>query len=302
MKVRESHRAFALAVTVALAVGGGSASAQSPSPEAVLANAGGCAGTLEVCMREALVRAAARAAGLDTSIRVEPPTPFQGGQRQSSRRDYLADTISLVDGYWQRSFGPIPYTPVASTVMPEGSAPVLSNCRAKDGTSAPGGPDIGPFYCPVGGALTTELSTSVGAIYIGVPALEALVKRVGLENEDFPYVAVVAHEMGHHVEHLLIGGEVPGWSKTTETWAELGADCLAGVFAKAAYYGKAGQLEAGDYEEATTLFYAIGNDLPYSLHPRNDPHGTKEQRQAAFVLGYESSSAQRCLSEEWPTS
>lgn len=186
------------------------------------------------------------------------------------------------------------------SVMDTSDPEVTTNCLVK------GGPDVGPFYCRLGGWLTADRYTSDGSVYIGVPELLRLAEDLsGIRpGDDFAFVSVVAHEVGHHVEAQLMGdrafiGDL-AVSPTSATWMELGADCLAGVFAKAAYSGEAGQLDATDLEEAVTLWYGFGNDLPFDQS--QDPHGTHQQRVDALMLGYDSGSSETCLSHQWPTS
>jgi len=78
---------------------------------------------------------------------------------------------------------------------------------------------------------------------------------------------VIAHEVGHHVQHLLgISDRVDSMrGRISEREAnqlsvrlELQADFFAGVFAR--YVRDQGVLEPGDIEEALTAASAIGDD------------------------------------------
>lgn len=288
---------IALAITL---LGSGAAIGQSPSPE-IVADPGGCPTADAACLADALLRAADAVAAMDPTLRVEASPGFQGGQRNDSWTHYLADTVKLVDGYWSKQFdiADLPYTSVAYSVLPAGAGTVRSNCTDAKGP-AMAGPDIGPFYCGIGGWLSADLYVDHGAVYVGVPALLDMAKRLSDidPGDDFAFVSIIAHEVGHHVNRQLVDAGL--YIETTATWDELGADCLAGVFANAAYYGEAGRLEAGDIAEALQIAYGFGNDLPYVQS--KDPHGTHDQRVTAFTLGYDSGSVRTCLLEAWPTS
>ena len=68
----------------------------------------------------------------------------------------------------------------------------------------------------------------------------------GTAASDFGVAYVVAHEMGHAVQHDLGITEPDGAATVAPT--ELQADCLAGVWSNAKYYQNT--LEAGDIDEA----------------------------------------------------
>jgi predicted metalloprotease len=65
--------------------------------------------------------------------------------------------------------------------------------------------------------------------------------------------AVVAHEMGHHVQNLV------GSRLTYSVQKELEADCFAGVYMAYAHWD--GWLDNGDVNEAYEMFGAIGDEL-----------------------------------------
>jgi predicted metalloprotease len=119
--------------------------------------------------------------------------------------------------------------------------------------------EVGPFFC---GA---DLS-----IYLGVEFARAVWSHVG----DMAVVQVVAHEFGHDVQQLL--GVVPTAGNPA---FELQADCLGGTYARDA--GARGLLEPGDVDEARRLSRLVGDE-----GPSEDPHGSPDQREQAFLDGY----------------
>jgi predicted metalloprotease len=103
---------------------------------------------------------------------------------------------------------------------------------------------------------------------------------------------VIAHEVGHHVQHLL---ELD--AKGPSVKMELQADCLAGVWGHSAE--SRNLLEVGDVEEALTAAAAIGDDklqreTTGSVRPETFTHGSSAQRVAAFKTGFKSGSFDAC--------
>ena len=148
---------------------------------------------------------------------------------------------------------------------------------------------VGPFYCPADEQL-----------YLDLDFFQELARRFGAPG-DFAQAYVVAHEVGHHVQHELgILGQVDelrgrvGRSEANELSVrlELQADCFAGVFAHHADATK-GVLEPGDIAEAMTAAAAIGDDrlqqdATGTVRPDSFTHGTSAQRQRWFSAGYRS--------------
>lgn len=150
------------------------------------------------------------------------------------------------------------------------------------------GAAVGPFYCP-----------GDEKVYIDLSFYEELRRRFQAPG-DFAQAYVIAHEVGHHVQHLLgISDRVDAMrGRVSEVEAnqlsvrlELQADFFAGVFAR--YVQDQGVLEAGDIEEALTAASAIGDDKIQRqttgyVVPDSFTHGTSEQRLRWFKRGYDS--------------
>src|ERR671917_45133 len=81
---------------------------------------------------------------------------------------------------------------------------------------------------------------------------------------DFAWAYVIAHEVGHHVQHLRgtsdevrrLQREDPEQANPLSVRLELQADCYAGVWAHSVFE----QLEEGDVDEAIRASEAIGDD------------------------------------------
>ncbi len=152
----------------------------------------------------------------------------------------------------------------------------------------------GPFYCP-----TDE------KLYIDLSFYRLLKERFNAPG-DFAMAYVVAHEVGHHVQHLLGTSDQVHQQRQQlsekdgnklSVMLELQADFYAGLWAHHADAMK-GILEPGDIEEALTAASAIGDDKLQqqsggSIVPDAFTHGTSEQRIYWFNKGYTSGSLEQ---------
>ena len=120
---------------------------------------------------------------------------------------------------------------------------------------------------------------------------------------DFAWAYVIAHEVGHHVQHLRgTDDEVrrlqrsdPDQANALSVRLELQADCYAGVWARSVF----DQLERGDLEEAITASEAVGDDrlqrrATGEVRPDSFTHGTSEQRARWFSAGQSSGEPGDC--------
>jgi predicted metalloprotease len=152
---------------------------------------------------------------------------------------------------------------------------------------------MGPFYCP-----------SDSKVYIDLSFYEELKQRFQAPG-DFAQAYVIAHEIGHHVQHLLgiteemeraYGGNQSG-ADSASVRIELQADCFAGVWAYHANQRKI--VEVGDVDEALNAATAIGDDKLQEegqgyVVPDSFTHGTSAQRVRWFKRGMESGDANAC--------
>lgn len=138
---------------------------------------------------------------------------------------------------------------------------------------------VGPFYC-----------SADECVYLDLGFFDEMPKSLGAGG-DFAYAYVIAHEVGHHVEHLLgILDEAHGQmarqneveKNRTSVRIELLADYYAGVWG---YHENRmfGSLEDGDLQEAIDAAHKIGDDYLQkrargTINTESFTHGTSEQR------------------------
>jgi predicted metalloprotease len=145
---------------------------------------------------------------------------------------------------------------------------------------------MGPFYCP-----------GDSKVYIDLAFFAELQRRFQAPG-DFAQAYVIAHEVGHHVQHLLgITDQVDRLQgQLSETQAnalsvrvELQADCFAGIWAFHANQRKI--VETGDVEEALNAASAVGDDRLQqesqgTVVPDSFTHGSSAQRVRWFQRGF----------------
>ena len=152
---------------------------------------------------------------------------------------------------------------------------------------------MGPFYCPLD-----------EKVYVDLDFFGELDRRFGAPG-DFAQAYVLAHEIGHHVQHLLgtdervreVQRSNPGMANEASVRLELQADCYAGVWAHSA--AQRGKLETGDVEEGLGAASAVGDDriqqrTQGQVNVDAFTHGSARQRAEWFNRGLTSGSAQAC--------
>ena len=152
---------------------------------------------------------------------------------------------------------------------------------------------MGPFYCPVD-----------ERVYLDLGFFDELKQRFGASG-DFAQAYVIAHELGHHVQHIL-GTDAqirraeesnPGQANQLSVRLELQADCYAGVWAHSTQQRRL--LQQGDIDEALTAAAAVGDDRIQQratgrINVDSFTHGSAAQRSASFRRGFESGDPRSC--------
>lgn len=143
----------------------------------------------------------------------------------------------------------------------------------------------GPFYCP-----------GDEKVYMDLRFFEELRTKFGAKGGDFAIAYVIAHEVGHHIQHLVGTNskvrQLQQRSSKTEgnklsVAQELQADFYAGVWA----HHNQKYLDADDIEEAISAAQAVGDDAIQSkmqgyVQPETFTHGTSKQRVEWFMRGF----------------
>ncbi|MEO5705932.1 MAG: neutral zinc metallopeptidase [Alteraurantiacibacter sp.] len=150
---------------------------------------------------------------------------------------------------------------------------------------------MGPFYCPPD-----------QGIYIDTSFYDQMARQMGAGG-DFARYYVMAHEYGHHIQHLTgladqirsAQSQNPSSANQLQVRMELQADCYAGVWA-----GRNRNLiEPGDFEEGMTAANAIGDDTlmrgaGQSVNQESFTHGSSAQRMEWLQRGIQTGDEDQC--------
>lgn len=217
-----------------------------------------------------------------------------GGElRTTPEEERLVDFVDAVmkdaQQNWQSILGSR-YQPTRAVIFRDG---IQSACGSAQSAT-------GPFYCPA-----DQL------VYLDLGFFTELHERFRAPG-DFAQAYVLAHEVGHHVQHLLgIDAQVrrlqqsrPDQENALSVRLELQADCFAGVWGHtASRSGRAAQgrveLEPGDVEEGLNAAAAIGDDRIQRMSgtrvaPDRFTHGSSQQRVEWFNRGLTSGDIKAC--------
>jgi len=218
----------------------------------------------------------------DTNSRAQGGQATQGQPGDGS--DFVAFVFDDVQKTWANVFA-------QNNERYAKASLVLFSGRTRTACGA-GQAAMGPFYCPLD-----------QKVYIDLSFYQELKDRFGAPG-DFAQAYVVAHEMGHHVQHLMgldrqaqQGARAQQGEDSGSVRLELQADCLAGAWAQASE--KRELLDPGDIQEALTAAQAIGDDRLQresqgTVTPETWTHGSSAERQRWFKRGYEVGTVAGC--------
>ncbi|MEU0564120.1 neutral zinc metallopeptidase [Nonomuraea sp. NPDC005983] len=201
-----------------------------------------------------------------------------GKDADQSEKCRVVGVVNSVQGYWRTQISGYRQ---AKTILYSGS--LRTACGAASSA-------VGPFYCP-----------GDQRVYLDLSFFDQLHSRFGAKGGPFAQAYVIAHEYGHHAQHLL--GRLGSSGSSVPT--ELQADCYAGVWAKNAvdtgFYEK--PFTSTDIAEALDAAAAVGDDRIQSrtrgrVDPESFTHGSSKQRVNAFQQGYKSGKPADCDQSE----
>jgi hypothetical protein len=152
---------------------------------------------------------------------------------------------------------------------------------------------MGPFYCP-----------NDEKVYLDLGFFDQLRDQFGAPGE-FAQAYVIAHELGHHVQHLngldrqvrRLQQSDPQEANALSVRLELQADCYAGVFGHQLQDEKI--LDPGDIDDGLRAAASVGDDRLQQQetgHVNVDTftHGSSAQRSTWFRKGFDSGDPKAC--------
>jgi predicted metalloprotease len=209
--------------------------------------------------------------------------PIQSTPEEDERVQFVSFVLDDAQATWSKLL-PGRYRPAKLVLFRE---VVQSGCGTAQSA-------MGPFYCPLD-----------EKAYIDLGFYADLRTRFGAQGGDFAQAYVLAHELGHHVQHILgidqqvreAQGQRPDLQNQLSVRMELQADCFAGLWGHSTQQRNI--LEAGDVEDALNAASAIGDDriqrrMGAGVQPESFTHGSSEQRVEWFRRGLQSGSIASC--------
>lgn len=152
---------------------------------------------------------------------------------------------------------------------------------------------MGPFYCPLD-----------EKVYIDLGFYDELRDKFGAPGE-FAQAYVLAHELGHHVQHLegideqmrRMQKQHPDQANELSVKLELQADCYAGVWGHSTAQRQL--LDPGDVQSGLQAAASVGDDRLQKMStghisPESFTHGTSAQRESWFKRGFDSGDPKAC--------
>jgi predicted metalloprotease len=214
--------------------------------------------------------------GQSSDLEQECRTGEDANQREDCR---IVGFVNAIQAYWTGQVDG--YHPAPTTFY---SGSVNTGCGAA--TSA-----VGPFYCP-----------QDESVYIDLGFFDQLETQFGAEGGPLAEAYVIAHEYGHHVQNLLGalgggGGETGAESRAVRI--ELQADCYAGAWANHAEERYLEPITTAQIAQAIDAARAVGDDRIQEetqgrVNPDQWTHGSSDQRQQWFRVGWQSGNPNEC--------
>jgi predicted metalloprotease len=215
-------------------------------------------------------------AGQESDLEQECRTGEDANERQDCR---IVGFVNAIQDYWGQQLDG--YQPAPTTFF---TGSVSTGCG--QASSA-----VGPFYCP-----------SDQSVYIDLGFFDQLETQLGAEGGPLAEAYVLAHEYGHHIQNLtgaLQGGGGGTGPESRAVRIELQADCFAGAWTNHAEERYLEPITTEQIAQAIDAARAVGDDriqqrTTGEVDPHVWTHGSSEQRQDWFRVGWESGDPSRC--------
>ena len=215
--------------------------------------------------------------GQDNSqLEQECRTGEDANQRQDCR---MVGFVNAIQDYWSTTLNGYELAPTTFF-----TGQVSTGC----GTATS---QVGPFYCP-----------EDRNVYIDLGFFDQLEGQLGAEGGPLAEAYVLAHEYGHHVQNLrgvLRGGGGNTGAESRAVRTELQADCYAGAFINHAEERYLEPITREQLAQALDAAEAVGDDriqerTQGQVDPETWTHGSSEQRERWFTVGWQSGDPNQC--------
>ena len=201
--------------------------------------------------------------------------------------DFVRAVLGDTEDTWQKIFQQQRGTPYREPTLVLFNGGIQSACGFAETA-------VGPFYCP-----------RDAKVYLDTGFFQAIRAAAGPEA-DFARAYAIAHEVGHHVQHLLGTFDKVRQleARVDQTTAnqlsvriELQADCFAGVWGH--HTAERGIVNQQDVTTALQTAAQIGDDYLQrrsrgTVAPETFTHGSSQQRVQWFQRGLTSGDIQQC--------
>lgn len=223
--------------------------------------------------------------GVEPGVTTNQPLSAADSARQEQQVEFVTFVLNDAQETWQKI--------LAQNGQQYQPAKLVLFRNSTQSACGTGQAAMGPFYCPVD-----------QKVYIDLAFYDELSNRFGAKG-DFAQAYVLAHELGHHVQHLTgTDAEVrskqssnPDAANDLSVRLELQADCYAGIWGYSSQ--QRDKLDPGDVEEALGAASAVGDDrIQQKTTGRVNvdafTHGSAAQRAEWFRKGFQSGDPRSC--------